>query len=115
MVYTVFNATLEDRGSGAEHMHKNKNKNPYRKGVPVVFAKGASKSQLFKIGHIANAYGILPSTINHYTREGLLPEDARSRGGYRLYHLERTLDRLRRIERLQRDRRLSIEEIKKVL
>ena len=76
-------------------------------------AKAASKLHLVKIGEMATKYQILPSTINFYTREGLLPEDARSIGGYRLYHRERTLKLLRKIEMLQDKKRFSIKEIKK--
>jgi hypothetical protein len=96
-------------------MPKNKNKNKYPRGVRVLSAKAASKMHLVKIGQIAIQYRILPSTINFYTREGLLPEDARSLGGYRLYHRQRTLSRLKKIDYLQNKKRLTIAEIKKYI
>lgn len=93
---------------------KNKNKK-YTAGLRILSAKEAKAQKLAKIGEIAQEYRILPSTINFYTREGLLPEDARSVGGYRLYHRERALAKLARIDELQNVKRLSIEEIKKRL
>ncbi len=96
-------------------MQKNKNKKYKTLGFRVIHASEGKTQKLMKIGEIAQQYQLLPSTINFYTREGLLPEDARSRGGYRLYHRDRTIERLRRIEHLQNVKRLSIEEIKKVL
>lgn len=95
-------------------MPKNKNKT-YARGTRVLAAKDAASIKLVKIGEIAQELQILPSTVNFYTREGLLPEDARSRGGYRLYHRDRTIERIRRIDELQHKKRLSIAEIKKVL
>lgn len=70
---------------------------------------------LVKIGRLARDFDVLPSTINFYTREGLLPEDGRSRGGYRLYERAKALRRLRHIDHLQRQKRLTIEEIKKII
>ena len=96
-------------------MPKNKNKNYPSRGIRVIAAKEGKGQNLVKIGLLAQLYGILPSTINFYTREGLLPEDARSRGGYRLYNRDKTLELLKRIDYLQNTKRLSITEIKKVL
>lgn len=95
-------------------MRKTKSKNSYIGRVRIVSSKEARHSRLVKIGEIARAYGLLPSTINYYTREGLLPEDARSVGGYRLYHFEKTVERLKKIEYLQVKKRLTIDEIKKM-
>lgn len=116
MVYT--DCRLPTRGVSAkiaDSMQKNKNKQIRSLGKRVLIAKEGRAQRLVKIGEVALEYGILPSTINFYTREGLLPEDARSIGGYRLYHKERTIDRLKRIDYLQNTKRLSIGEIKKVL
>ncbi|MCB9802412.1 MerR family DNA-binding transcriptional regulator [Candidatus Nomurabacteria bacterium] len=71
--------------------------------------------KLVKIGQLAEMFDVLPSTINFYTREGLLPEAGRSRGGYRLYDPEKALAALNKIESLQFKKRLSISEIKKLL
>jgi len=78
-------------------------------------AKGESNTKLVKIGELARLFSVLPSTINFYTREGLLPEDGRSQGGYRLYDKERAIKILNKIEHLQQSKRFTIEEIKKVL
>lgn len=68
---------------------------------------------LLKIGELAKRFSVLPSTINYYTREGILPSAGRSQGGYRLYRPEQALAILRKVEYLQRQKRLSIAEIKK--
>jgi len=69
--------------------------------------------KLLKIGQLARMVGVLPSTINFYTNEGLLKESARSKGGYRLYE-EKAVKDIEKIQKLQK-RRLTIEEIKDVL
>jgi DNA-binding transcriptional MerR regulator len=79
--------------------------------MPIVL-KGR---QLVKIGELAKMFSVLPSTINFYTREGLLPEDGRSQGGYRLYDAKIALNKLRKIEGLQRKKRFTIDEIRKLL
>lgn len=73
------------------------------------------RANLIKIGELARILQVLPSTINFYTREGLLPEDARSQGGYRLYDQDKAVKKLRRIFGLQEQKRLTIEEIKKII
>lgn len=77
--------------------------------------KQRTGKKLIKIGELARLFSVLPSTINFYTREGLLPEDGRSQGGYRLYNPEKAMSRLRKIEHLQNNKRFTIEEIKKML
>lgn len=79
--------------------------------MPIVL-KGR---KLVKIGELAKMFSVLPSTINFYTREGLLPEDGRSQGGYRLYDPKKALEKLRKIEILQSKKRFTIDEIKKLL
>lgn len=70
---------------------------------------------LMKIGELAKLFSVLPSTINYYTREGILATAGRSQGGYRLYDRERSMTILRKIAFLQREKRLTIAEIKKKL
>ena len=77
--------------------------------------RDSESHHLVKIGQLAREFDVLPSTINFYTREGLLPENGRSRGGYRLYDKNQALRRLEQISQLQKARRLTIEEIKKLL
>jgi DNA-binding transcriptional MerR regulator len=71
------------------------------------------KNKLFKIGQLARLVGVLPSTINFYTNEGLLKATERSRGGYRLYERDYALARIKKIQKLQKEKRLRIEELKK--
>ena len=68
-----------------------------------------------KIGQLARIVGVLPSTINFYTNEGLLKEGARSQGGYRLYEPSYAVSQIKKIQKLQKDKRLRIEEIRKVI
>lgn len=78
-------------------------------------SKGSERKNLVKIGELAKMFSVLPSTINFYTREGLLPEDNRSQGGYRLYNPDKALAKLKKIDYLQTSKRLTIEEIKKLV
>ena len=68
--------------------------------------------QFLKIGQLAKIVGVLPSTINFYTNEGLLREAGRSRGGYRLYEPQQAIAQIKKIQKLQKDKRLRLEEIK---
>ena len=72
-------------------------------------------NKLVKISYLAELFSVLPSTIKFYTREGLLPEDGRSKGGYRLYNPDRALKILEKIDYLQNKKRLTIKEIKKLI
>ena len=71
--------------------------------------------KFLKIGQLAQIVGVLPSTINFYTNEGLLKEKARSQGGYRLYDSRYAVSQIKKIQKLQKDKRLRIGEIKAVL
>ena len=73
------------------------------------------KSELLKIGQLAKLMKVLPSTINFYTNEGLLKAGGRSRGGYRLYDRAYAIKQIKKIQQLQREKRLRIEEIKKIV
>ena len=70
---------------------------------------------LVKIGQLAKVVGVLPSTINYYTNEGLIKESQRSQGGYRLYEKKKTLKVIEFIQKLQKEKRLTIEEIKQAI
>jgi len=72
-------------------------------------------SRLLKIGELANQFKVLPSTINFYTREGLLKCAGFSPGGYRLYEPSAAIARLKKIQYLQETKRLTITEIKRLL
>ncbi|MBT4209778.1 MAG: MerR family DNA-binding transcriptional regulator [Candidatus Komeilibacteria bacterium] len=67
---------------------------------------------LVKIGELAKMFSVLPSTINFYTREGLIKEAGRSQGGYRLYDPVKAMKVLKKIADLQIKKRYTIEEIK---
>lgn len=68
--------------------------------------------KLIKIGQLAKQVGVLPSTINFYTREGLLPEADRSQGGYRMYEEDEAIRVIKQIQTWQQSKRLTIAEIK---
>jgi MerR family transcriptional regulator, Zn(II)-responsive regulator of zntA len=72
-------------------------------------------AKLVKIGELAKMFSVLPSTINFYTREGLLKEAGRSQGGYRLYNPAKAMKVLKKIADLQTKKRYTIEEIKSLL
>ncbi|MBU1037058.1 MerR family transcriptional regulator [Patescibacteria group bacterium] len=71
--------------------------------------------RFLKIGELSRIVGVLPSTINFYTNEGLLKEVKRSQGGYRLYEPKYAIQRLKYIHKLQKDKRLTIQEIKRII
>ena len=87
---------------------------PRKRSINVKTRNNKGK-KLVKIGELANLFSVLPSTINFYTREGLLPEDGRSKGGYRLYNPVKALKVLERIDYLQKKKRLTLKEIKKLI
>jgi len=70
---------------------------------------------LVKIGELAQMFSVLPSTINFYTREGLIKEARRSQGGYRLYDPSKAIRVLEKIADLQTKQRYTIEEIKRLI
>lgn len=66
-----------------------------------------------KISQLAQKAGVLSSTIHFYTQEGLLQAKAFSQGGYRLYEEKSALAKIRQIQKLQSQKRLTIAELKK--
>lgn len=67
---------------------------------------------LLKIGELAKEINKLPSTIHFYTQEGLLKPQSLTKGGYRLYERQYAIRTIKQIEKLQNQKRLTIEEIK---
>lgn len=65
---------------------------------------------LYKIGELARLSQVSPRTIDYYTKLGLLEPEKRSGTNYRLYSDE-TLSRLKRIEKMKREK-FTLEEIK---
>lgn len=64
---------------------------------------------MLKIGQLAELVGVTTRTIRHYHRVGLLPEVARTEGGYRCYGLEDAVQ-LVRVRRLA-EMGLSLDEV----
>jgi len=71
--------------------------------------------ELLKIGELAQMFQVLPSTINFYTREGLLKAADFSQGGYRLYDAKSAGALFKKIKFWQTTKRLTLSEIKKAL
>ena len=67
---------------------------------------------LVKIGQIANLAGVLPSKVRYYVKEGLLETVDRTRGGYYLFEINTSLERLKLIEQMKHKDRLSLPEIR---
>lgn len=72
-------------------------------------------NNLLKIGELARLAEVLPSTINFYTNEGLLKATAYSQGGYRLYEPGYAVNQIKKIQKFQEEKRLTIAEIKKLV
>lgn len=71
--------------------------------------------KFIKSGQLAKKAGVLRSTVDFYTRHGLLKVSGHTQGGYRLYNEAEALKRIKEIKKLQGEKRLTIEEIKKEL
>jgi len=69
------------------------------------------KSKLLKIGELAKLSGESVATIRFWTKSGLLPLAGKTRGGYQLYN-QALLERIKTIRKLQKEKRLTIREIK---
>ena len=72
-------------------------------------------NSLVKIGQLATLAGLFPSKIRYYVQEGLLNPVDRTRGGYYLFDESQALDRLKFIDELKNEDRLSLTEIKERL
>lgn len=66
------------------------------------------------IGKIAKEVGVLSSTIRYYTNIGLIQESGRTQGKCRLYDKKHTIDILRRIFQLKKQR-LTLDKIRQVI
>ncbi|NDI36419.1 MerR family transcriptional regulator [Chengkuizengella sediminis] len=70
--------------------------------------------KLYKIGELSNIAGVSSRTVDYYTKIGLIhPIKRLEKSNYRLYNDE-TLQRLKRIEMLKKDK-YSLDEIKHTL
>ena len=66
--------------------------------------------RLLKVSEVALRIGVLPSTIRYYAKLQLIRAKAKSRGGFQLFD-DGTVVRAAEIKRLQKDERLTLEEI----
>lgn len=74
-------------------------------------AKSKKKSELISIGELANLSGLRSSTIKFYTEQGLLTFNQEEEGLRRHYDKAGAMERLKEIEKLKKDKRLTIKEI----
>ena len=75
----------------------------------------ATQNMLIKTGQLAKRAGILPSKVRFYVREGILLPVGQTPGGYFLFDGQEALERLREIDTLQSNQRLTLGEIKRHL
>ena len=71
------------------------------------------KTKLLKIGELAKKTGETIHTLRYWTKEGLLTVSDHTKGGYQLYN-SAAADRVKNIRTLQKEKRLSLAEIKRV-
>ena len=72
------------------------------------------RSELLRMGELAEASGVPAPTIKHYLREGLLPEPVKTSRNMAYYPLE-FVDRIKLIKQLQEERFMPLKAIKSVL
>ena len=71
-------------------------------------------TDLVTIGKLARDAGVLPSTVRHYVKEGLLQVVDHTPGGFFLFDRESALKRIKRIQALK-GQRLMLAEIREQL
>lgn len=76
--------------------------------------KKLPRGDLLKIGEMAKLAGVLPSTIRYYTEIGLVEPAGTTPGGQKLYDKEDTLNRIRMIKNIEKQR-LPLQTIKKII
>lgn len=76
--------------------------------------KQAVQLKLLTIGQLAKATGQMVSTIRYWTKEGLLKVEKLSSGGYQLYS-SIMIRKIKQIRTLQKEKRLTIAELKNAL
>ena len=72
------------------------------------------RTELLRMGELAEASGVPAPTIKHYLREGLLPEPVKTSRNMAYYPPE-FVDRIQLIKRLQEERFMPLKAIKAVL
>lgn len=83
-------------------------------GVTSVTKKLKIPNKLLKIGDLANQTNELVSTIRYWTNQGLLDVNSLTKGGFYLYDSS-MIDRVKIIRSLQKNDRLTVEEIREKL
>lgn len=81
---------------------------------PKETKKGVKMNDLLKIGELAKETGETVYTLRFWTKEGLLTVKDFTKGGYQLYE-PLMIERVKKIRRLQDEKRLTIAEIKEQL
>lgn len=74
----------------------------------------AEPGTLLKVGELATLSHESVATIRHWTKMGLLPVARYTKGGYQLYTSEQ-METIKTVRELQKEKRLSLEEIGKEL
>lgn len=72
-------------------------------------------SELLKMSDLVARTGVEKSTIQHYLREGLLPEPAERPHRNMAYYSPAVVERIELIRKLQHEQRLSLSKIKQLL
>lgn len=72
---------------------------------------GLQPKKLLKIGELAKKANVSLPGIRHYLDKGLLSPQEHSPGGFMLFD-EKTIQRIREIKKLQKEKRLTLAEIK---
>lgn len=88
--------------------------NIYLDAVEGKIPNAVVQKRLLRIGELAKETGETLHTIRHWTEKGLLEVAEHTEAGYQLYDRSMT-ERVKEIRRLQKEERLSIDEIRKRL
>lgn len=70
------------------------------------------QTEYVTIGQVAKAAGVLPSTVRYYVAQSLVRAVGRSPGGFLLFDLAASLERIQHIQNLQQRERLTLAEIR---
>lgn len=81
--------------------------------LKLLTQKKEIKPKLLKIGELAKKTGETIPTIRYWTKENLLIVKEYTASGYQLYELN-AIEKAKKIRKLQREKRLTIKEIKKI-
>lgn len=83
--------------------------------LPFYVSKATKKDQkLLKIGELASLAEVPISTIRYYIKQRLIRPTTTSQGGFMLF-VPNLVDRVKAIKKMQKEERLSLEEIRKGL